>query len=142
MDLADSANIALETVCENLPNGGERRPGEERGRHAAVGPAREPAAVAGALPDAAARRRVEGARGAGAAGAGAPGAAAPELQRPAEGVGGRALSSNGSFLSFDTYPINNSTSFNGVGSVYPYFESGIISISDSNSGLFLVKKSQ
>ena len=43
---------------------------------------------------------------------------------------------------FDTYPINNSTSFNGVWSVYPYFESGIISISDSNSGLFLVKKSQ
>tara|TARA_B100000427_G_scaffold324474_1_gene329673 strand:- start:11 stop:1906 length:1896 start_codon:yes stop_codon:yes gene_type:complete len=29
MDLPDSANIALETVCENLPNGGERRPGQE-----------------------------------------------------------------------------------------------------------------
>ena len=42
---------------------------------------------------------------------------------------------------FDTYPTNNSTSFNGVWSVYPYFESGIISISDSDSGLFLVKKS-
>jgi choice-of-anchor B domain-containing protein len=43
---------------------------------------------------------------------------------------------------FDTYPENNSTSFNGVWNVYPYFDSGIISISDSNSGLFLVKKSE
>ena len=58
-----------------------------------------------AVFDAAARRCVEGARGAGAEGAGAPGAAAPELQRPAEGVGGRcALRVMGAFLSF---PINS-----------------------------------
>ena len=43
---------------------------------------------------------------------------------------------------FDTYPRNNGTNFNGVWSVYPYFESGVIVISDSNSGLFLVKASE
>ncbi|MEE9361780.1 MAG: choice-of-anchor B family protein [Cellulophaga sp.] len=42
---------------------------------------------------------------------------------------------------FDTYPKNDQTSFNGVWSVYPYFSSGKIIISDSNSGLFVVKKS-
>ena len=43
---------------------------------------------------------------------------------------------------FDTYPQNNTASFNGVWSVYPYFESGKILISDINSGLFIVQKSQ
>lgn len=43
---------------------------------------------------------------------------------------------------FDTYPQNNSARFDGVWSVYPYFESGKILISDSNSGLFIVTKSE
>lgn len=43
---------------------------------------------------------------------------------------------------FDTYPSDNNASFNGVWSVYPYFESGIIAINDINSGLFLVKASE
>lgn len=43
---------------------------------------------------------------------------------------------------FDSYPSNNSTSFNGAWSVYPFFESGNILISDINSGLFIVRKSE
>ncbi len=42
---------------------------------------------------------------------------------------------------FDSYPSSNSAAFNGVWSVYPYFESGKIIISDINSGLFIVQKS-
>ena len=42
---------------------------------------------------------------------------------------------------FDTYPENNNNSFNGVWNVYPYFDSGVMAISDSNRGLFLVKRS-
>ncbi len=42
---------------------------------------------------------------------------------------------------FDSYPSNNSASFNGVWSVYPFFESGKIVISDINSGFFIVQKS-
>ena len=42
---------------------------------------------------------------------------------------------------FDTYPPNNQAQFNGVWSVYPYFSSGKIIISDINSGLFIVEKS-
>jgi len=42
---------------------------------------------------------------------------------------------------FDTYPANNTADFNGVWSVYPYFESGKIIISDINSGLIVIKKS-
>ncbi len=42
---------------------------------------------------------------------------------------------------FDTYPENNNTSFDGAWSVYPYFESGNIVISDINRGLFVIKKS-
>ncbi len=42
---------------------------------------------------------------------------------------------------FDTFPSNNATNFDGVWSVYPYFESGKILINDINSGLFIVKKS-
>lgn len=43
---------------------------------------------------------------------------------------------------FDTYPSNNAAQFNGVWNVYPFFESGIIAINDSNNGLFLVKKTE
>ena len=42
---------------------------------------------------------------------------------------------------FDTYPSNNNPKFNGVWSVYPFFESGVIAINDIDSGLFLVKAS-
>ena len=43
---------------------------------------------------------------------------------------------------FDTFPNNNSSTFNGAWSVYPFFESGVIAISDINSGLFLIKRSE
>lgn len=42
---------------------------------------------------------------------------------------------------FDTYPNNDNASYDGVWSVYPYFESGNIVISDINRGLFIVRKS-
>ncbi|MCK5401021.1 MAG: choice-of-anchor B family protein [Flavobacteriaceae bacterium] len=42
---------------------------------------------------------------------------------------------------FDTYPPNNSTSFNGAWNVYPYFPSGNIIISDIEGGLFIIRKS-
>ena len=41
---------------------------------------------------------------------------------------------------FDTFPASNTADFNGVWSVYPYFESGKIIVSDMNRGLFVVKK--
>lgn len=41
---------------------------------------------------------------------------------------------------FDTYPENNAASFNGAWSVYPYFSSRNIIISDINMGLFIVKR--
>ncbi len=43
---------------------------------------------------------------------------------------------------FDTYPDHDNTTFNGVWNVYPYFDSGIIVVSDINSGLFLIQKSK
>ncbi len=43
---------------------------------------------------------------------------------------------------FDTFPTNNSASFNGAWNVYPYFASGNIIVSDINSGFFVLKKSQ
>ena len=43
---------------------------------------------------------------------------------------------------FDTYPENNNTSFNGAWSIYPFFESGNIIISDIEGGLFIVRASQ
>ncbi|MGD1946938.1 MAG: choice-of-anchor B family protein [Croceivirga sp.] len=43
---------------------------------------------------------------------------------------------------FDTFPTNDNTSFSGVWSVYPYFESGKIIINDSNTGFFVVQKSE
>ena len=42
---------------------------------------------------------------------------------------------------FDTYPSNNNTQFAGVWSVYPYFKSGSIIISDITGGLFIIQKS-
>ncbi|EAR02677.1 choice-of-anchor B family protein [Maribacter sp. HTCC2170] len=43
---------------------------------------------------------------------------------------------------FDTFPSSNSAGFDGVWSIYPYFESGKIIVSDINSGLFVIKKSE
>lgn len=43
---------------------------------------------------------------------------------------------------FDTFPTSNSAGFDGVWSVYPYFTSGKIIVSDINSGLFVIKKSE
>ncbi|RSK41748.1 choice-of-anchor B family protein [Mangrovimonas spongiae] len=42
---------------------------------------------------------------------------------------------------FDTHPESNGTAFNGAWSVYPYFSSGNIIISDIERGLFVVRKS-
>jgi choice-of-anchor B domain-containing protein len=42
---------------------------------------------------------------------------------------------------FDTFPTSNSAEYNGVWSVYPYFASGNIIISDIEGGLFVVRKS-
>jgi len=41
---------------------------------------------------------------------------------------------------FDTYPSSDNTQFAGVWSVYPYFESGKIIISDINNGFFIIQK--
>lgn len=43
---------------------------------------------------------------------------------------------------FDTHPENDNVDYNGVWSVYPFFESGNIVISDVNRGLFVVRKSE
>ncbi|MCH9659523.1 MAG: choice-of-anchor B family protein [Bacteroidetes bacterium] len=43
---------------------------------------------------------------------------------------------------FDTYPNNNTANFDGAWSVYPYFGSGNIVISDINRGLFVVKTAE
>ena len=42
---------------------------------------------------------------------------------------------------FDTYPDNDGTSFTGAWSLYPYFASGNIVISDTKYGMFIVRKS-
>lgn len=42
---------------------------------------------------------------------------------------------------FDTYPENDTASFNGIWSVYPYFSSGNLILSDYNRGFFVVRKS-
>jgi choice-of-anchor B domain-containing protein len=39
---------------------------------------------------------------------------------------------------FDTYPVNDSASFNGAWGVYPYLPSGNILVSDINAGLFVL----
>ncbi len=41
---------------------------------------------------------------------------------------------------FDTFPTSNSNSFNGAWSVYPYFASGNIIVSDIERGLFVLRK--
>ena len=40
---------------------------------------------------------------------------------------------------FDTYPQNDDPKFEGTWSNYPFFESGVVAVSDIASGLFLVK---
>jgi choice-of-anchor B domain-containing protein len=40
---------------------------------------------------------------------------------------------------FDTYPVSNNASFNGAWGVYPFLPSGIILVSDINSGLFVLR---
>mgnify|MGYP001102323844 CR=1 FL=1 len=42
--------------------------------------------------------------------------------------------------SFDTFPVSNDAGFDGAWSVYPYFDSGNIIISDINTGFYLVKE--
>ncbi len=42
---------------------------------------------------------------------------------------------------FDTFPSSDNAQFTGVWSVYPYFSSGKIIVSDVNSGLFVIQKS-
>ena len=42
--------------------------------------------------------------------------------------------------SFDTYLENNGTSFNGVWSIYPYFNSNNIIVSDVDGGLFILRR--
>jgi len=42
---------------------------------------------------------------------------------------------------FDTYPENDDAAFNGVWSVYPYFDSNNIVLSDINRGFFVIRKS-
>jgi len=41
---------------------------------------------------------------------------------------------------FDTYPEGNTTNFNGVWNVYPFFESGNIIISDLDRGFFIIRR--
>lgn len=40
--------------------------------------------------------------------------------------------------SFDTFPNNNRAEFNGAWSNYPYFDSGVVVVSDMNNGLFIL----
>lgn len=54
------------------------------------------------------------------------------------GIAGKTIVEEGFF---DTYPSTDNAQFDGVWSVYPYFSSGKIVISDINSGLFIVQKS-
>lgn len=41
--------------------------------------------------------------------------------------------------SFDTYPVSDNTNFNGAWGVYPYLPSGLILVSDMNSGLYILR---
>ena len=43
---------------------------------------------------------------------------------------------------FDTYPSRNSNEFNGAFGVYPYFDSGVIAISNMGTGLILVRPAE
>jgi len=40
---------------------------------------------------------------------------------------------------FDSYPIDNETGFDGAWSVYPFFASGILIVSDTDRGLFILE---
>jgi len=40
---------------------------------------------------------------------------------------------------YDTYPSSDSAQFNGAWGVYPYYESGIVAISDIEAGLFILR---
>jgi choice-of-anchor B domain-containing protein len=40
---------------------------------------------------------------------------------------------------FDTYPVSNNGAFNGAWGVYPFLPSGVILVSDINSGLFVLR---
>lgn len=53
-------------------------------------------------------------------------------------VANKSISESGFF---DTYASSDRPQFSGVWSVYPYFESGKIVVSDINSGLFIIRKS-
>lgn len=53
-------------------------------------------------------------------------------------VAGKSITETGFF---DTYPASDNANFDGVWSNYPYFASGKILVSDINSGLFIIKKS-
>lgn len=55
---------------------------------------------------------------------------------------GSATNSMSEVAYFDTYPANNNTAFNGAWSIYPYFSSGNIIISDIERGMFIVQKNQ
>ncbi|MDC6404097.1 MULTISPECIES: choice-of-anchor B family protein [Maribacter] len=55
------------------------------------------------------------------------------------GVGERSISESGFF---DTFPLDDDTKFDGVWSVYPYFSSGKIVVSDISNGFFIIKKSE
>jgi choice-of-anchor B domain-containing protein len=55
------------------------------------------------------------------------------------GIGGRQMDEIGFF---DTYPNSDVTDFNGVWSLYPYLDSGLIFISDINRGFFAIRASE
>ena len=55
------------------------------------------------------------------------------------GIEERSISESGFF---DTFPLDDDTKFDGVWSVYPYFESGKIVVSDISNGFFVIKKSE
>ena len=54
------------------------------------------------------------------------------------GIADKSISESGFF---DTYPSSDGASFSGVWNVYPYFASGKIVLSDINSGLYIIRKS-
>lgn len=56
-------------------------------------------------------------------------------------ISGSSLESITDIGSFDTHPENDATEFSGAWSVYPYFDSGNIIISDITRGLFIIRKS-